>query len=235
MVLGGQPPGRVGRRRIRVRGPPLKSGPLLHGRENRRANSWSGSSARRRWTRSATGGCVEKSPPSPSSSKGSRRGAAPWPGCRRTTRVRPLDRAAHERIGEPMRETRRAAAARRSAANSRRGDSKPCINGGGDRAEDEEQRPLEPAADRLSSSSVAATTAAVVWTRTSRRSACGRSRGPARPRAPPGGRAASSPVLTAIVWPPPRPADKPAGRHRGSGRAAGAGTRARARALERAT
>src|SRR6187200_2835400 len=68
MVLGGQPPGRVGRRRLLGQRAAEKRPFAFHAARN--LSRQSGSSSRSRRTRSATGGCVTNRPASPSSANG---------------------------------------------------------------------------------------------------------------------------------------------------------------------
>ena len=125
MVLGGQPPGRVGRRRIIFERPPCAafrvSRPLCS------FSRQSGSSSRSRRTRSPTGGCVTNSFASPSSANGlivysgSVAGLA-WNETSSLACSRRSNASARP-CGESQ-----SAAASRSASNSRRGESSRCTN-----------------------------------------------------------------------------------------------------------
>ena len=149
MVLGGQPPGRVGRRRLfRSRtSPPSARLASFGSLRPRAAFAPVGSSARRRRTRSPTGGCVTNSAARPflgervdrveRLGRRARRGTGTAPPSARAGSARRRGRAASRRSRRP----------RRSAANSRFVESSRWRNAAAIGPRNDEQRALEPAAD----------------------------------------------------------------------------------------
>ena len=150
MVLGEQSPGRVGRRPFLPQTGPARGPSRFRRARLQAARSFSrqsGSSDRRRRTRSPTGGCVANSDARPSSANGfdrvERLGRRAEP-ANATSSVACSSR--EQRVGEPVRRVAELggepvgvvlALRREQEVHERRGD----------RREHEEQRPLEEAAD----------------------------------------------------------------------------------------